>query len=129
MSKVGVLGTASNTAVGSYTVYTVPSNRGVRAKVMLYGQAHASGTVFTLTVNGIPVLTKSAPGSEYFYSSQDQQYADAAAAPNGEATAASVAPGPQTYYLAAGDTVSYTIGTNAAQTCQVDVVGVEVEVS
>lgn len=129
MSKVGVLGSITSIAVGSYTGYTCPSNKGARVKFMFRGQGHASGTTITVNVNGFAVLIQAVPASNYFWSSTEAAYKEAAGAPDGAAKADTVAPCPATYYLAAGDTVSVDLASNAAISFLLDVVGVEVDVS
>lgn len=129
MSKVGVLGSVTSTAVGTYTAYTCPSNKGARVKFMFRGQAHGSGTDFTVYVNGIAVLASACTANYYAWSSTEAAYKESATAPNGTAKADTVAPCPSTYWLGAGDTISVDIASNAAQSFQLDVVGVEVDVS
>lgn len=129
MSKVGVLGSVTSTAVGTYTAYTCPSNKGARVKFMFRGQAHASGTTFTVFVNGLAVFVNACSGDNYAWSSTEAAYKEAATAPTGESKGDTVAPCPGTYWLGAGDTVSVDIASNAAQSFLLDVVGVEVDVS
>jgi hypothetical protein len=54
--------------------------------------------------------------------------AETAAAPTGASAILTVAPAPFEYYLAAGDTVTYTIATDDMQSMNIQVVGTEIDV-
>lgn len=127
--RVGILGEASNTTVATHTVYTVPAGKAAVFKPIFLVQAGGGGaTVFTLTINGIAVFSQSLAASAYGWSSTAQMIKESATFPDGLAVADVVAPAPMTYYLNAGDVVSYTLGTTAATSALVQLVGTEVDV-
>ena len=125
---IGVLGEATTTTVATTTAYTVPSGKAARVSIMYRQQAGAGGTgTLLVTVNGCVVWAKGATtASHYVYSTPSASMITGAAAPTGVSNATTVAPGPEVYYLAAGDIVSYTIGGEAATAMSFQVVGAEV---
>lgn len=129
--KIGVLGEATTATVATTTVYTVPSGKAAKVKLMYIFQADAGGTTtFSIAVNGITVASKGATtASHYMWSSSVALLPTSSAAlPTGLSTTNTCAPGPETYYLSAGDTVTYTIGTATALTMNMQVVGTEIDV-
>ncbi len=128
--KIGVLGEATTLTAGTTTVYTVPSGKAARGRIMFAGQGAADGTTdFKITVNGIVVFdTANIGASNYIWSSSAALYLASAALPTG-ATAAQVAsPYALDFYLSAADTVTYTIGGTTALAMNVQFVGAEVDV-
>ena len=55
--KIGVLGEATTATAATTTVYTVPSGKAARCKIMWAGASHGSTATgdLTITVNGINV--------------------------------------------------------------------------
>ena len=69
--KIGVLGEATTTTVGTTTVYTVPASKAAKVRIMWAGEAHASTSTgdLTITVNGIVVAERlNFPAGEEFWS-------------------------------------------------------------
>ena len=127
--RIGILGEASNTTVATHTVYTVPTAKAIKFKPLILVQAGGGGaTVLTLTINGIAVFVQSLAASAYGWTSSAQMMAESATFPGGLTLADTVAPAPQEYYANAGDVISYTLGTTAATSALVQLVGVEVDV-
>ena len=130
--KIGVLGEASTATVGTTTAYTVPSGKAAKCRIMYRMQSGsaASTTTFDIAVNGITVLSQAAMNvSVYLHSTKAQLSSGAqATAPTGSADGTTVAPAPIDYYLSAADTVTYTVGTQAATAVNVQVVGTEIDV-
>ena len=131
MSKVGVLGEQTATTVGTHTVHTVPSGKGTKAKIMLHGLMASTGTL-AIAVNGITVAAPLAATTAANWYSNANSLVTAMStptlSPDGASTATTVAPAPAEYYLAAGDTVTYTLGVVNATSMNIQVVGVEVDV-
>ena len=130
MSKIGVLGEAATASIGTTTVYIVPTSRAARIKLFYYGIAGASSTL-SISVNGVPIFTTGAlTATQASHTTTAKMHqAQAVASITGGTDDTTVALGPKEYYLAAGDTVTYTIGTLAFSSISVQVVGSEVEVS
>ena len=128
---IGVLGEASVATIATTTVYTVPSGKAAKVKIMWLGLAGADSLGdLTITVNGIAVATLlNMVTVEYFHSSTAILIEDpsSTAAPSGLSVALTVAPAPPEYYLNAADTITYTIGTTAMGSMNMQVVGSEVD--
>jgi len=128
---IGVLGEASVANIATTTVYTCPSGKAAKVKIMWLGNAGADSLGdLTITVNGIAVATiLNMTTITYFFSSIVQlNEGTQAAAPDGVTTANTVGPAPEEYYLNAADTITYTIGTTDMTTMQMQVVGTEIDV-
>ena len=130
--KIGVLGETTTATAATTTVYTVPAAKAARVKIMWAGFSHAStGTGdLTLTVNGINVaVVLNMTAARYLHSNSTLLVnPETAAAPTGATALLTVAPAPFEYYLAAGDTVTYTVATLTMQALNVQVVGTEIDV-
>lgn len=127
---VGVLAESTNTSVATHTIGTVPTGKAWVFKFMYSFLANAGGaTGITLTVNGINVMVNSVAAGQYGWSSTAALEEEGATYPTGEDAANTVAPGPVTYYASAGDTVTMTIATNAAQSMNMQLVGSSVDVA
>lgn len=129
--KIGVLGEATTATAGTTTAYTCPAGKASKVKIMhmIQGSADAS-TDFAITVNGITILSHSnITASNYLHSSAVAMLeGPSAALPSGAGDDTICAPAPYEYYLSAADTVTYTIGGSDAISCNVQVVGTEVDV-
>ena len=129
---IGVLGEATVATIATTTVYTVPSGKAAKVKIMWLGQSGAdSNGDLTITVNGIAVATfLNMTTVEFFHSSTAILIEDPSltVAPTGLTVALTVAPAPPEYYLNAADTITYTIGTTAMTSMNIQVVGSEVDV-
>lgn len=128
--NIGVLGSSTAASVGTHTPYTVPSGKAAKVKIMFRGTAGVSSTL-ALIINGMTVFTTAAlsSGNISFSTTLVMHNSDAAANIVGGADATTIAPGPKEYYLSAGDTVQYTIGTAAFSAMDVQVVGIETDAS
>lgn len=130
--RIGVLGEATVATAATTTVYTVPSGKAARVKIMWAGASHASTATgdLTITVNGINVAVILNMTAARFLHSNSTLLVnpETAAAPTGATALLTVAPAPFEYYLAAGDVVSYTIATLTMVAINVQVVGTEIDV-
>lgn len=127
--RVGVLAEATTTSVGTTTVGTVPTGKAWVFKPMFIMQANSGGaTVLGITINGAKVMENSVTATQYAWSSSAALEKESATYPTGDAAADTVAPGPTQYYASAGDVISYTIGSNAAQSMNFQLVGTEIDV-
>lgn len=131
--KIGVLGESTTTTATTTTAYTVPAGKAAKCQIMWTGVAHATNSSgdFLITVNGAIVASRlNMPTTEYFYSNNITMIHDPSASvdPDGSTPTLTVAPAPQVYYLAAADTITYTIGTDAMASISFQVVGTEIDV-
>ncbi|MAG26369.1 hypothetical protein CMI47_12535 [Candidatus Pacearchaeota archaeon] len=130
---IGVLGEATTTTVGTTTVYTVPAAKAAKCKIQVKIEAHAANSTgdFLVTVNGVVTFSHlNLPTTEIMWSNSTTALHDPSTSvdPDGTTAALTCCPGPAEYYLSAGDTVTYTIGTDALVACNVQVVGTEIDV-
>lgn len=129
--KIGVLGEATTATAGTTTAYTCPAGKASKVKIFYEVQGAADATTdLTITVNGIVVMTHSnITASNYLHSSPNAlKEGPNAAQPTGVDGDTTGGPAPTEYYLAAADTVTYTIGGTDALAANVQVVGTEVDV-
>ncbi len=130
--KIGVLGEATTITAGTTTAYTCPSAKAAKCKIMWSGQSHASNSTgdLTITVNGIAVaVVLNMTAARYVHSNSTLMVsAEGSVAPTGATALLTVSPAPFEYYLAAGDTITYTIGTDDMVAMNMQVVGTEVDV-
>ena len=130
--KIGVLGELTTATAGTHNVYTVPSAKAAKVKIMWSGASHGSTATGdqTLTVNGIAVaIVLNMTAARFLHSNSTLLVnPETAAAPTGATALLTVAPAPFEYYLAAGDVVSYTIATLTMVAINVQVVGTEIDV-
>jgi|TARA_R110000751_G_scaffold16789_2_gene52765 hypothetical protein len=130
--KIGVLGEATVATAATTTVYTVPSGKAARCKIMWAGASHASTATgdLTITVNGINVAVIIDMTAARFLHSNSTLLVnpETAAAPTGATALLTVSPAPFEYFLSAGDTVTYTIGTLTMAAMNMQVVGTEIDV-
>ena len=124
--KIGVLGEASTLTAGTHTVYTVPSAKAAKVKIMWSGASHASTATgdLTITVNGIAVAVILNMTAARFLHSNSTLLVN----PETATALLTVAPAPFEYYLAAGDVVSYTVATLTMVAMNMQVVGTEIDV-
>jgi hypothetical protein len=127
----GVLSSASALTVGTTTVYTCPAGHFAKVKIMGRWQGGVN-TTLDILVNGMTVASIAAmTTSHYTFTNGGAGLlrASGANAPTGASAAETVQPGPasNTYFLSAGDTIQYVVGTANMLAAQCDVVGVEVE--
>ncbi len=127
---IGALGENLSITQGTHTVYTVPSGKASKGKIMYLGVA-ANTSTLVLTVNGIAVASPAAAaGADHMFSSKAAMSENTSTtAPTAVDDATTVAPCPQEYFLSAGDTVTMTIGVAdfASMNCQF--VGTEIDVT
>jgi len=130
--KIGVLGEATTASAATTTVYTVPSAKAAKVKIMWSGRSDASNADgdLTITVNAIAVaIILNMTADRYLHSNSTLMVnPETAAAPTGATALLTVAPAPFEYYLSAGDTVTYTVATRTMQALNVQVVGTEIDV-
>ena len=129
---IGVLGEASVASAATTTVYTVPSAKAAKVKIMWSGRSDASNADgdITITVNAIAVaVVSNMTADRYLHSNSTLMVnPETAAAPTGATALLTVAPAPFEYYLSAGDTVTYTIATLTMVAMNMQVVGTEIDV-
>lgn len=129
-NKIGVLGSSTNTVLGTTTVYTCPAAKAAKFRLMFRAQAAANSTLDIL-VNGMTILSSGAlTAANFIWSAKGAGVSGAisATAPTGIGAAQTVAPADQIYYLSTGQTVQYTIGTLAMTAMNMQVVGAEIDV-
>lgn len=128
--KIGVLGEATTLTAGTTTVYTVPTGKAARGRLMFSAQGAADATTdFKITVNGIVIFdTQNIAASQYAFSSSSALLLIQAGLPTGLSAAQTIGPYPLDFYLSAADVVSYTIAGTTALACNVQFVGTEVDV-
>ena len=129
--KIGVLGEATATAVATATVYTCPANKSAKVRIMMRFQGDTNSQVAVL-VNGMEVARNTVmTTAHYNYTIKGGGFfayaAGNAAAPTGLADALTVAPADAIYYLAAGDTIQYTVISAALLAMNAQVVGIELD--
>lgn len=129
--QIGVLGEATTATIATTTVYTVPSGKAAKGKIMWSGTAGADSLGdLTITVNGVAVAVVLNMTTAYYVHSNSTLLVnpETAAQPTGATALLTVAPAPFEYYLSAGDTVTYTIATTAMAAINVQFVGTEIDV-
>lgn len=130
--KIGVLGEASTLTTGTTTIYTVPSGKAARGKIMWSGKSHATNSTgdLTITVNGIAIaIILNMTAVRFLYSNTTLLVnPENAVGPTGATALLTVAPAPMEYFLSAADTVTYTIGTDDMVEMNIQFVGAEIDV-
>jgi hypothetical protein len=130
---IGVLGESTVATIATTTVYTCPSGKAAKVKLMWLGLAGGDSLGdLTITVNGIAVATfLNMTTVEYFHSTSTLLIQDASltSKPTGVTALLTVSPAPFEYYLSAGDIISYTIATTAMGSMNFQVVGTEIDVT
>ena len=128
---IGVLGEAAVATIATTTVYTCPSGKAAKVKIIWVGQAGADSLGdLTISVNGVAVATVlNITTVNYVHSNSTLLVnPETAAAPTGATALLTVSPAPFEYYLNAADTITYTVATTAMTAMQMQVVGAEVDV-
>lgn len=130
--KIGVLGEATVTTVGTTTVYTCPTAKAAKGKIMFNLQGNAAGgSIVEFFVNGCSIGRIAAMTASFYCFSvrgAGLRIAEQAAQPTGIAAALTVAPADPIYYLNAGDTIQYVTSGAALITMNCQVVGTEIDV-
>lgn len=130
MDIIGILGERTDTGVGTYTVYTVPTGKAARVKIRWRGDAPAAAVSLSLRINNIDVAVVTYAASNKAWSTKDFiSSVPGAGAPDGQTVAKTVSFCDHEYWLSTGDTVQYVIATNALTTMQMEVGGAEVDVA
>ena len=127
----GVLGSSVATTVATATVYTCPAGKAAKVKIMGVWQSGASSTLVIL-VNNIAVATTAGMTAANFTFTNGGAgllRAPGATAANGQSAAETIQPAAPIYFLSAGQTVQYVVGTAALQAANCQVVGVEVDLT
>jgi hypothetical protein len=126
--SIGVLGEASTLTVGTTTVYTCPI--GKAAKVRIFGLWQAgNNSDLGILINGVEVARTGAMTTNHYGFTNGGAgliRASGAAKPTGASAAETAQPSPPIYYLSVGDTVQYTVTTQALLAMSLQVVGVEI---
>lgn len=130
--KIGVLGSATATAVATATAYTCPASKAAKVKLMCRFQGDTNSQVAIL-VNGMEVARNGAmTTTHYNYTIEGggllAYAAGNASAPDGLGDDTTVAPADPVYYLSAGQTIQYTVVTTALLAMNFQVVGTEIDV-
>lgn len=128
--KIGVLNTPQTAiVVGTHVAYTVPANKAARVK-LFYRMQGAATTTLRIQVNGKDIISPAglAIGANFVYSAHDRMCITPGVAPVGTTVATTCSVAPMEYYLSAGQTIQYIIGTADAVTMNLQVVGIEVDV-
>ncbi|KKL84287.1 hypothetical protein LCGC14_1966250 [marine sediment metagenome] len=128
---IGVLGEASVATIATTTVYTCPSGKAAKVKIMWSGKAGADSLGdLTITVNGVAIaIVLNMTTVEFLHSNSTLLVnPSTAVAPTGATALLTVAPAPFEYYLNAADTITYTIGTTDMNEMAMQVVGTEIDV-
>lgn len=127
----GVLGGATGIAIGTNTVYVCPANRA--AKIKLFGQFQGgAASTIDILVNEIRVASVPAMTAGFWTFTNGGAgllRAPAATTPTGQSAAETAQPAAAIFYLSAGQTVKYTVGGLALQQANLQVVGVEVDLT
>ena len=128
--KIGVLGEATTLTAGTITVYTCPSGKAAKGRLMFSIQGAADATSdFRISVNGITIFdTLNIPASNYAFSSNSALLLVQAGLPTGLSAVQTVGPYPLDFYLSAADTVTYTVAGTTLLAGNVQFVGTEVDV-
>lgn len=129
-NKIGVLGSATATTLGTTTVYTCPAGKAAKGRIMFRAQAGANSTLDFL-VNSMTVMSSGAlTAANFIWSTKGAglSIAASATAPSGIGAALTVSPADQIYYLSVGQTIQYTVGTLALQAMNAQFVGAEIDV-
>jgi hypothetical protein len=127
-----LLGSSTTATVATTTVYTVPSAKAAKVQIQFSAASHGSNSSgdLTITVNGVAVATVVNLTAARFVHSNSTLLisAEESAAPTGKSAILTVSPAPTVYYLSTGDTVTYTVGTDALISMNFQVVGTEIDV-
>lgn len=125
--RIGVLDAVSAVTVATQTAYTVPAGCAAKVRIQFRGVAGTNSTLAIL-INGMTVMTSAAltSGNVSYSTYSVMHKSDAAASIVGSADSSTIAPFQREYFLSAGDTVQYTIGTAAFSVMDFQVVGTEV---
>lgn len=130
--KIAVLGRASATTLGTTTVYTCPAGKAARGRWMARFQGDTNSQVALLVASMEIARNTVMTTAHYNYTIKGGgifAYAGGnASAPTGLAAALSVAPADPIYYLNPGDTVQYTVVTQALLAANMQFVGVEIDI-
>jgi hypothetical protein len=130
--KIGVLGEATTASAATTTVYTVPTGKAAKCQVfyLMQGSTSDATTDFKILVNGITIMDHSnITQSNYLFSSPNAiKEGPLSTLPTGVDGDTTCAPAPGIYYLSAADTVTYVIAGSTGGSCNVQVVGVEIDV-
>lgn len=129
--KIGVLGETTTVTAGTTTVYTVPTGKAARGRLMYRGASGVNSTI-SFAINGITLfVTGALTTGHVHYSSTALIYNTQTAATglDGSTLAKTVMPFGYDYYLSAGDTVTMTIATADFGSVNAQFVGTEVGVT
>lgn len=127
---IGILGSNDDATVGTHTVYTVPAGKAARLQLMFRGQASGSSPDLTIRVNGMDIMAQTGISvNNYVWSSDGTLFNANASVPDGSATGQVVSKYNQDFYLSAGDTVQYVVGSNDFASIEMFAVGAEIDAS
>lgn len=130
--KIGVLGEASTTTVGTTTAYTCPTSKAAKFRIMMRMKGNAAGgTILDVFVNGMKIARVAAMTADYYTFTNNGAgllAPEQAAEPTGLSASLTVTPADPIYYCSQGDTVQYAISGAAAAEMNFQVVGAEIDV-
>ena len=135
MSAKLIAAEATTATVATTTVYTVPSSRAARLKMMWQILASASGTTtVSIAIGAATIMQVAIPVGQYFYTASPLDspgnglflnLKNLLTQPAAGMPAMYLSPLAQDYILSAAQTVTYTISGNAAQSVLFKIQGVE----
>lgn len=129
-NKIGTLASSTTVSAGTTTLYTCPTGKGARGRLFYRGVSGVNSTL-SFVVNGIVLfVTGALTTGHVHYSSTALLYntQTAASGLDGSTEAKTAQPYSRDYWLAAGETVQYIIGTADFTSIKAAFVGTEVDV-
>jgi len=148
-AKIGILGESSATGAATVTLYTVPSDKAARVRVLFAVQGGAGNWQYSVMIgtpnDEINIHTKQSSGDDMYSGAYEEATPD----PAGQTLASVqgiriannklqltggegqtgygwwITPLPVDYYLSTGDTVKFNINTTAGLDALIQVIGVE----
>lgn len=131
MDILGVLGESAIAVQGTQTAYTVPASKTARVRLQYRLTAGVNSTIRVL-INGMEVFRSGALTSGTVSFTSNALILNTAAndaAINGSTEALTCMPYQREWFLSAGDTVQYVIGTADCSAMNFQVVGAELDVA
>lgn len=129
MDILGVLGEAAIAVQGTQTAYTVPASKTARVRLQ-YRFTSGTNTTFRVLINGMEVFRTGALTSGNVHFTSNALIINTAAndaAITGATEALTCMPYQREWFLSAGDTVQYVIGTADCSAMNFQVVGAELD--
>ena len=130
--NMGVLGSTTATVIGTNTVYTCPANKAAKFKIMGIMQFGASSDVGILVNAQEVARTGAMTAANYNWTAKGAGLFGGVASatkPDGTTAAKTIAPCDVIYYLSAGQTVQQTVATANLTANNIQVVGIEIDLT